>query len=212
MCSETKVDTTPKGALTQNETTSTHTSEENDDVVCIVILHWRTLGVFLASLLIPHCTGKDAYCFYIRLVCFSSQKNSSRSPPSSDYRRVASVALVSSISTRKNEFQHARHSGDKCFAEHHVGTNEDSVWIPWKHRGTQIVSTWVSIRPVALCSIVVSASHGFRLNPSRRACVCRVGLSTWRSVSAANVSAPFRARPTSRSPHPLTLPQRTCVL
>lgn len=141
-CSESIVNTTPEGALIQNETTSTHTSEENDDVVCIVILHWRTLGVFLASLLIPHCTGKDAYCLYIRLVCFSSQKkNPSRSPPSSDYRRVASVALVSSISTRKNEFQHARHSGDKCFAEHHVGTNEDSVWIPWKHRGTQIVST-----------------------------------------------------------------------
>lgn len=126
---------TPEGALLQNETTSAHTNEENHYTVFIVILHRGSLGALVTSFVIPYGTGKDVYCFYIRLVVLFVAKRSSRSPPSSVCLREASVTLVSLISTRKDESQHARHSGDKCFAEYHVGTNEDSVRIPWKHRG-----------------------------------------------------------------------------
>lgn len=135
VCWETIVDKTPEGALLQNDTASTHTREEKRRRR----LHCYSPLANVGGLpgITSHSSLHRKRCvllLYSPSVLFVA-KHSSRSPPSCDCRRVASVALVSSISTRKNEFQHARHSGDKCFAEHHVGTNEDSVWIPWKHRG-----------------------------------------------------------------------------
>lgn len=59
--------------------------------------------------------------------------------------RAVSRTLTSLFCVRKNEFEHSRHSGDKCLPEYDVRANEDSVRISRKHRGTKTVSTGVSI-------------------------------------------------------------------
>lgn len=49
---------------------------------------------------------------------------------------AASLTLTSLFCVRKNEFEHSRHSGDKCLPEYDVRANEDFVRISRKHRGT----------------------------------------------------------------------------
>lgn len=78
---------------------------------------------------------------------------------------AASITLTSLFCVRKNEFEHSRHSGDKCLPEYDIRTNEDSVRISRKHRGTKTVSTGVSIclifvkRCCVACARPNKASH-----------------------------------------------------